>query len=278
MKIFLTILNKSRNLIICSLVLMFTLVAGSAVASLTFSSTAITGSDNIVITGGTATTSDLTLQTTSGGGVTGADMHFLVGNNGATEAMTILNNGFVGIGTTNPLVTFHIVNTNVDSSVIVDHYGDGRIPLFQRGINGTPSSPTATLSGDLLGGILVGGHNGTALTGGRARIAVVAAQNWTSGAQGTYISFSTNQIDLSQPNGTERMRITDAGTLAIGTTTPNANAILDVTSTTKAFMPPRMTTAQRDAIPSPTAGMVIYNSTTNKLNVYTTTWEAVTSS
>lgn len=52
--------------------------------------------------GGTATTSDLTLQTTTGVGATGADMHFLVGNNGATEAMTILNNGDVGIGTASP--------------------------------------------------------------------------------------------------------------------------------------------------------------------------------
>ncbi len=69
-----------------------------------------------------------------------------------------------------------------------------------------------------------------------------------------------------------------SGNIGIGTSAPNTNAILDVSSTTKAFMPPRMTTTQRDAIPSPTAGMVIYNSTTNKLNVYTTTWEAITSS
>src|SRR3990167_2137031 len=45
------------------------------------------------IIGGTGTTSDLNLKTTSGVGATGADMHFLVGNNGATEAMTILNSG-----------------------------------------------------------------------------------------------------------------------------------------------------------------------------------------
>ncbi len=53
-----------------------------------------------LVIGGTTTTSDLTLQTTSGIGAAGADMHFLVGNNGATEAMTILNSGNVGIGTT----------------------------------------------------------------------------------------------------------------------------------------------------------------------------------
>jgi hypothetical protein len=37
------------------------------------------------------------------------------------------------------------------------------------------------------------------------------------------------------------------------------------------------TTAQRNAIVNPTPGLVIYNTTTNKLNVYTTTWEQVTS-
>jgi hypothetical protein len=51
--------------------------------------------------------------------------------------------------------------------------------------------------------------------------------------------------------------------------TPNANAILDLQSTTKAFIPPRMTTSQRNAIPSPTEGMVIYNTTTHGLEVYT---------
>ena len=60
------------------------------------------------VIGGTATTSDLSLQTTSGIGATGADMHFLVGNNGATEAMTILNGGNVGIGTTTPAAHLQI--------------------------------------------------------------------------------------------------------------------------------------------------------------------------
>ncbi|MDA2936507.1 hypothetical protein MYX06_04795, partial [Patescibacteria group bacterium AH-259-L05] len=60
------------------------------------------------IIGGTGTTSDLSLQTTSGVGATGADMHFLLGNNGATEAMTILNSGKVGIGTTAPQVKLDI--------------------------------------------------------------------------------------------------------------------------------------------------------------------------
>jgi hypothetical protein len=69
-----------------------------------------------------------------------------------------------------------------------------------------------------------------------------------------------------------------AGTVAVGTTSPNSAALLDVSSTTRGFLPPRMTTAQRDAITSPPAGLLIYNTTTNKLNVRAASaWEAVTS-
>ena len=38
-------------------------------------------------------------------------MHFLVGNNGATEALTILNSGNVGIGTTAPTVPLEVAGT-----------------------------------------------------------------------------------------------------------------------------------------------------------------------
>lgn len=61
-------------------------------------------------------------------------------------------------------------------------------------------------------------------------------------------------------------------------TTPDASSIVEMRSTTKGLLPPRMTTTQRDAISSPTDGLVIYNSTTNKINVRANgAWEAVTS-
>lgn len=62
--------------------------------------------------------------------------------------------------------------------------------------------------------------------------------------------------------------------LGIGDGQLKAN--LKLSSTTKAFIPTRMTTTQRDAL-TPLAGMVIFNTTTSKLNVYTSAWEAVTS-
>lgn len=62
--------------------------------------------------GGTGTTDDLILRTTSGVGASGADMIFQVGNNGATEAMRILNSGNVGIGTNNPLNVLSVAFSN----------------------------------------------------------------------------------------------------------------------------------------------------------------------
>ena len=46
--------------------------------------------------------------------------------------------------------------------------------------------------------------------------------------------------------------------VGIGTTTPDASSALDITSTTKGLLIPRMTNVQRDAISSPATGLMIY--------------------
>jgi len=52
-----------------------------------------------------------------------------------------------------------------------------------------------------------------------------------------------------------------------------ASALVEMQSTTKGFLPPRMTTTQKNAIASPAAGLVLYDSTTNKLCCYNgSTW------
>lgn len=66
--------------------------------------------------------------------------------------------------------------------------------------------------------------------------------------------------------------------VGIGVSTGDASSKLDVTSTTKGFLPPRMTTVQKNAISSPATGLVVYDTTLNKLCVYTgAAWETVTS-
>lgn len=56
----------------------------------------------------------------------------------------------------------------------------------------------------------------------------------------------------------------------------DSKAVLDLRSTTKGLLPPRMTTTQRDAITSPPTGLVIFNTTTTTLNQYTgVAWTAI---
>ncbi|GAB2940123.1 hypothetical protein GCM10027048_00460 [Hymenobacter coalescens] len=61
---------------------------------------------------------------------------------------------------------------------------------------------------------------------------------------------------------------TPAGSVGVGTTTPHASAALEVSSTAKGLLPPRLTQAQRDAISSPAAGLTIYNTDAGKLNTW----------
>lgn len=53
--------------------------------------------------------------------------------------------------------------------------------------------------------------------------------------------------------------LTEAQNIGIGTTTPAASAQLEVSSTNKGFLMPRMTTGQRDSIVSPAVGLQIFN-------------------
>lgn len=48
------------------------------------------------------------------------------------------------------------------------------------------------------------------------------------------------------------------GKVAIGTTTPESSAKLEIATTTQGFLPPRMTSSQRQNISNPVAGLVVY--------------------
>ena len=52
--------------------------------------------------------------------------------------------------------------------------------------------------------------------------------------------------------------VVSAQSVGVGTTAPNASAQLDINSTTKGFLPPRMTAIQRLAISSPAEGLLVY--------------------
>lgn len=57
--------------------------------------------------------------------------------------------------------------------------------------------------------------------------------------------------------------------VGIGTENPDASAELDVFSTEKGFLPPRMTITERRNISSPAVGLVIYNTSSNCMEIAT---------
>ena len=68
------------------------------------------------------------------------------------------------------------------------------------------------------------------------------------------------------------------GSLGIGSTNINASAALQISSSTQGFLPPVMTTTQKNAISSPATGLVVFDSTLGKLCVYGgSAWQTITS-
>ena len=135
----------------------------------------------------------------------------------------------VGIGTTTPAGRLHAVNSYTNSSDATIIAG-GNIP----------------------------GINLRASGGGRFSIlSNFGATNTTSLAAATGTS-----------NPAEVMRIDHAsGALIMGTGAPNDAAQLQVDSATRGFLPPRLTTTQRNGIATPPDGLMLYNSTANRLQV-----------
>lgn len=72
-----------------------------------------------------------------------------------------------------------------------------------------------------------------------------------------------------------------AQSVGVGTSSPNASAILDVNSTNKGFLPPRMTYSQRDLILAPSAGLMVWCldcGTSGVLQVFNgTIWQNISS-
>ena len=108
--------------------------------------------------GGTTTTSPIIYRTTSGVGTTGADHIFQVGNNGATEAMRILNNGNVGIGTAAPGSTLDVAGAIRSTLTAVTF---SATPAFNSALG---NSFKLTLTGNVTSSTIVNGQAGEAIT------------------------------------------------------------------------------------------------------------------
>jgi hypothetical protein len=91
-----------------------------------------------------------------------------------------------------------------------------------------------------------------------------------------HISAGTGRYNLSMSGDADNLL---NGPLGIGTAAPaDASAMLEIKSTTKGVRMPNMTTTQKNAIASPAAGLMVFDTNLAKLCVYSgAAWQTITS-
>lgn len=199
------------------------------------------------INGGTAANDDITIQGTT--------------NAARTTSYVNLqpNGGVVGIGTASPGSLLDIIGSsgaanNVRASIKNNNAaGDAQLAVLNAAGHygllfktGASYITYKTIAGNDLGFYNSGAGN-------------ISVLNDISGGK---ILFTVNA------NSTPSFSIAANGSWSNTGSDAVASATLELASTTKGFLPPRMTKAQRDAISSPAEGLEIYNTTTHSKDIY----------
>jgi len=192
----------------------------------------------------TNTSGGKTLQLLKGDGT--ATIEASIGVDGASSYFNV-GGGNVGIGTASPDTNLHIVDSANAELALEDTGATYHTALIDDGDSFVIQGRTAA----------------NASTGNEYIV--------TRGASGP----TSHQWNIG---GATKMAIDSDGDVVVGGSSALASAAFQITSTTKGFLPPRVTTTQKNAIASPASGLVVYDSTLNKLCVYTgSAWETVTS-
>ncbi len=100
----------------------------------------------------------------------------------------------------------------------------------------------------------------------------------------TYLYDGSGSFDLNQSYNTIttdgqsnlQIQLSAGNRVMFGSGTADASAKVEISSTTLGFLPPRMTTTQKNAISSPAEGLTVMDITLHKLYTYDgTTWQAL---
>ena len=242
-----------------------------------------------------------------GSGTTSATTSLLVQNSAGTEVLKVTDDSV-----TNARGTINVLHPSVATRSLKLGWGsifatDSGSELTLGAVFAVPSSPQILLAGNTRSS----GANTMQLQASLG--VSIAASLMNPSAQlhikGQGTTSATTSLLVQNSAGTELFKVQDNGNVAFGGLSINgtiiqgnpyfnglvyganfyiqttgaakfgssgvaaASAILDVSSTTKGFLPPRMTTTQKNAIATPASGLIVYDETTNKLSCYNgTTW------
>ena len=217
-------------------------VSGSAINAGT-----IGGSTAISTTGAISTTTDIT--TTNGDVIVSGAGKKVSASVGVFRQTDLLDSGSNKIPLKSPAVVGTSYTFTLPADKGINTY------LLQTDGNGTTSWVAPAIGGDffkdgsvaMTGSLKMGGNQiyGNSTAGGS--LVLESTSNATKGKV------------LIQPT---------SGVVGMGTTNPDQSAVLELASTSRGFIVPRMTQAQRDTIVSPATGLQVYNTSTNALNYY----------
>lgn len=225
-----------------------------------------------------------------------------LGSGSYTEAMRITGNTdqFVGIGETTPTARLHVKgsgNDNTTTSLLVQN-SDGTT-LFDLRDSGLLMSALNMSNNNVIKfngqNVLRGSTTANEVTiaeGFNFQNTIIDDSQLTVKGRGT--TSATTALLVENSAGTDLFKVNDNGNVLMannafqiqtsqvvsyrpgifGGAGRSASAVLQADSTTQGFLPPRMTTTQRDAITSPASGLMVYNTTTNKAQCYNgTAWQ-----
>ncbi len=216
-----------------------------------------------------------------------------------SRLMTLTNAGTLGLGVTTPISTLHVVGTSTVTSVA--HFGNdvnvaGDITTLQSLTAATLN--VSSLTGNIYASsgistfnelkatenVVFNGSVGigtTALDDIALRVNGLASKRFTVTDNGV-IGVRTDVLTTNGINALDVPAI--FGGIGVGATNTLRAAVdfadagtVGVVTTNRFILPPKLTNTQRGQIAAPVAGALIYNTDTNKLNVYNgSAWRAVT--
>jgi hypothetical protein len=158
-------------------------------------------------------------------------------------------------------VGYGVFGTSNNATTNYGVYGSGST----YGVYGTGNSYAIYGSSTADGAqVIRANHNGAGGTTAYGMYSNLTGANTNNYGLYVNVTTATNQYAI----------VTSSGRSGFGTITPSDKAIVEMASTTQGFLLPRMTKAQRDAITSPPAGLMVYQTdNTPGLRVYNgTNW------
>ena len=191
------------------------------------------------------------------GGASG-DFHWHKGFN-STRLMTLTKDGNLGIGETQPITTLHVqgISTVTGSSFVGGTFdvGGNAIVGGNLTIGGDFNLSAGSFNGNVIGNVtgnLTGSVNNTGIS------------TFANVAIGTYYAAAGVELDGSQITAVFNR-------VSVGSTDPESGADFKNCGagvTDRFLIPPTVTTIERNSITTPVDGGLIFNSTSNRLEVY----------